>query len=55
MYIWFWSPFLAQSSSNPWHLLSYENNKGIFCYVTEGTFGKHLGMGTDGQENLPCN
>lgn len=38
------SPFLAQSSYNPWNFLSSESDEGVFCYVIEVT-GSTQGWG----------
>lgn len=42
VYIWSFSPFLAQDQ---WNFLSIESHKRVFCYVNEVTFEKHLKMG----------
>ena len=47
------SPFLAQSSPNPWHFLSPEHYQGVFCYVSEITLGKHPGIWTRCQWSPP--
>ena len=46
--------FLAQSSSNLCNFVSDENNKGVFCYVNEVTFGPHLRWQPGCQEDKPC-
>lgn len=43
--MWSLSLFLAQSSENLCNFLSDESCKGVFCYINEVTFGKHLGLG----------
>ena len=45
--------FLSQSSQSPWNFLSVESDKGIFCFINEVTFGKHLRMRA-GLSQSPC-
>lgn len=41
-YVWYSSPFLAQSSPNPRNLPSAKSYKGASSYVNEMTFGHHV-------------
>lgn len=43
--------FVAHYFQNSRNFLSVENNKAIFCYVNEATFGKHPGIEAGCQEN----
>ena len=48
--------FLASDTEllNPWHFLSEESDQGVFCYVNEVNFRKHLRKRAGCQENGPC-
>ena len=48
------SPFLAQSSYNPWNFLKEESYQSVFYYVNEAAFGPHLRMGVGCLDNQPC-
>ena len=48
------SPFLAQSSYNPWNFLKEESYQSVFYYVNEAAFGPHLRMRVGCLDSQPC-